>query len=119
MDKDTLFIQLSKVTTTRFDNGKLHRVRTVPDVKVQTPDGPRTPEQVAWFLEHDAWEDDVISTCGIEFCASHIRLGGVESGTLDEDDKVLEMVQRTSVTLADLYRKGRARGVIAAQTGYR
>ena len=118
MDKETLFAQLQLVTTTMYSGGQLHRVPMVEDVKINTPGGTRTPRQVAWFLENDAWEYDLVSPCGVENCASHVNLAG-QSTTMDEDDKVLELVQRTSVTLADLYRKGRAKGVITAQsTGY-
>jgi hypothetical protein len=119
-DRENLLAQLNLVTKVLFENKLLHRVRTVPDVKVQTGDGPRTPEQVAWFLENDRWEDDVVSYCGTDFCTSHVNLGDAEAARMEaKDDEVLELVQRTSVTLADLYRKGRAKGVIAARSAYR
>jgi hypothetical protein len=119
-NRENLLAQLNLVTKVMFEAGKLHRVRTVPDVKVQTDDGPRSPEQVAWFLENDNWEDDVVSYCGTSFCTSHVNLGSAEAARLEaKDDEELELVQRTSVTLADLYRKGRAKGVIAARSAYR
>lgn len=119
IDRENLIAQLNLVTKFRFEDKQLHRVRTVPDVKVQTDDGPRTPEEVAWFLENDSWERDVVSYCGIEFCSSHVNLADAEAARIEaKDDEVLELVQRTSVTLADLYRKGRAKGVIAARSAY-
>ena len=118
-NREDLLAQLNLVTKLRFENGKLHRVRTVPDVRVQTSDGYRTPEQVAWFLENDKWEHDVVSYCGTDFCTSHVNLADAEAARMEaKDDEELELVQRTSVTLADLYRKGRAKGVIAARTSY-
>jgi hypothetical protein len=36
----------------------------------------------------------------------------------DPDETILSMVQRQSVTLADLYRRGRAKGLIAARSDY-
>lgn len=118
-DREDLHARFNLVTKLLFENGKLHRVRTVESVRIQTEDGPRTPEQVAWFLENDRWEDDLVPICGTAFCSSHMTLGGIGPGIIEgTDDKELELVQRTSVTLADLYRKGRAKGVIAARTSY-
>jgi len=118
-NREDLLAQLNLVTKLRFENGKLHRVRTVEGVRVQTAHGPRTPEEVAWFLENDRWEDDVVSYCGTDFCSSHVNLADAEATRMEaKDDEELELVQRTSVTLADLYRKGRAKGVIAARTSY-
>lgn len=121
-NRENLIAQLNLVTAPRLENGKLHRVNKVPDVKVQTEDGPHTPQEVAWFLENDRWERNVLITCGTQYCSTHVNLtlSPPAAGKLEaEDDEVLELVQRTSVTLADLYRKGRARGVIAARSEYR
>jgi hypothetical protein len=119
-NKENLLAQLNLVTTAKVENGRLHRVRTVPGVRIHTSDGEHTPEEVTWFLENDRWERDVVSYCGTTFCSSHVNLGDAEAARMEaEDDEVLELVQRTSVTLADLYRKGRAKGVIAARSTYR
>lgn len=118
-NRENLLAQLNLVTRMVFENKQLHRVRTVPDVKVQTTQGPRTPEQVSWFLENDRWEDEVLTYCATPFCSTHITLDKAEAAKMaTKDDEELELVQRTSVTLADLYRKGRARGVIAARSAY-
>jgi hypothetical protein len=119
-NRENLLAQLNLVTKPRLEGAKLHRVRTVPGVRVHTEDGEHTPEEVAWFLDNDRWERDLISYCGVEFCTSHVNLADAEAARLEaKDDEELELVQRTSVTLADLYRKGRARGVIAARSAYR
>jgi len=120
-DRENLIAQLNLVTKLLFENKQLHRVRTVPDVRVQTSDGPRTPEEVSWFLENDRWERNVLTTCGTQYCSTHVNLtlSDPAADKLEaKDDEVLELVQRTSVTLADLYRKGRARGVVSARTSY-
>lgn len=120
-NREHLLAKLNLVTKVRYEKGKLHRVRTVEAVTIVTDDGVFTPEQVAWYLENDSWEQDVVSTCGVDFCSTHINLGGAEADTdrmEAKDDEELELVQRTSVTLADLYRKGRARGVVSARTAY-
>lgn len=117
--REDLIAQLNLVTKLKFENGKLHRVRTVEGVRVQTEDGARTPEEVAWFLENDQWDWDIVPYCGIQFCCSHINLAEAETARIEaKDEGDLELVQRTSVTLADLYRKGRAKGVIAARSAY-
>ena len=119
ISREDLIAQINLVTKLRFENGKLHRMRTVPDVLVRTDFGPRTPEQVEWFLENDVWEDDIVSYCGVDYCITHITLNGSEVGKIEtKDEGELELVERTSVTLADLYRKGRARGVVSARTSY-
>lgn len=118
-NREDLIAQLNLITKLRFENGKLHRVRTVEGVRVQTEGGPRTPEEVAWFLENDSWELDVVPYCGTEFCCSHVNLADAEASRIEaEDGKDLELVERTAVSLADLYRKGRAKGVIAARSAY-
>lgn len=120
-NRENLIAQLNRVTALRFENGKLHRVRMVEAVRVQTEGGPRTPEEVAWFLENDRWEHNVLTTCGTKYCSTHVNLtlSDPAADKLEaEDDVELELVQRTSVTLADLYRKGRAKGVISARSAY-
>jgi hypothetical protein len=119
-NRENLLAQLNLVTSAKLVNGQLHRVRIVPAVRIQTADGDHTPEEVVWFLDNDQWDRDVVSYCGVEYCSSHVNLADAEAARLEaEDDEVLELVQRTSTTLADLYRKGRAKGVIAASSGYR
>lgn len=125
-EREHVTAQLNLVTQTQLVSGLLHRVRKVPDVRILTlSNQARTPEQVAWFLEHDKWEDDVVSSCGVDYCCSHIRLAGqpedltVPATEPISEAQLLGMVERQSVTLADLYRKARSRGVISARSDYR
>lgn len=71
-----------------------------------------TAQQVTWFLEHDAWEDNIIADPVNSI--SHLKLADVST----KDDKDLALVQKQAVTLADLYRKGKKRGLISARSSY-
>jgi hypothetical protein len=71
-----------------------------------------TAQQVAWFLENGAWEENIIADPVNSI--SHLKLADAES----QDDKDLALVQTQAVTLADLYRKGKKRGLISARSGY-
>lgn len=92
-----------------------------PSVRIKTPAGDKPPQQVAWFLEHDRWEDDVVNSCAVTGCVTHLKLKGadIEEAEGKEDDPLLKLVERTSVTLADLYRKGRAKGLLAPRSDYK
>jgi hypothetical protein len=70
-----------------------------------------TAQQVAWFLENDAWEEGVVCEFGIRNSISHLKL-------TDKDESDLALVQKEAVTLADLYRKGKKRGLISARSSY-
>ena len=78
----------------------------------------------AWFLEHDRWEDLVTDSCGVTGCLTHLRLQGLtveedEAKVPIDDDPLLRLVEKTSVTLADLYRRGRAKGLLAPRSDYK
>jgi hypothetical protein len=99
-------------TFTVESDSRFHRVSKNMDT-ITTVAGDKTPQQVMWFLEHSSWESGVVSACGVKTCLTHMRLD-----TATEDD-LLALVQKTSVSLADLYRKGRQRGLLSARSEYR
>lgn len=70
-----------------------------------------TAQQVAWFLENNAWENEVVCEFGIRNSISHLVIP-------DKDESDLALVQKEAVTLADLYRKGKKRGLISARSSY-
>lgn len=74
-----------------------------------------TLPQVAWYLEHDRWENQLINTCTVPNCVSHLKPADVGP---EEEDADLKLVEKQAVTLADLYRKGKKRGLISARSGY-
>lgn len=90
-----------------------------PSARIETPAGKKSPQQVAWFLEHDKWEDDVVNSCAVAGCVTHLRLGSETEEADAKDDPLLKLVEKTSVTLADLYRKGRAKGLLAPRSDYK
>jgi hypothetical protein len=91
-----------------------------PSARLDTPAGAKSPQQVAWFLEHDRWEDEVVEACAVAGCLTHLKLKGADiEEAEDKDDPLLKLVERTSVTLADLYRKGRAKGLLAPRSDYK
>jgi len=56
----------------------------------------------------------VKANCSQPTCTVHLK---IEQPQVTDDD-LLKLVERNSVSLADLYRKGRARGLIAARSTY-
>ena len=116
-EREYILAQMGAQTHASFLNDALHRMPKDPDVVIESLDGTaRTPQQAAWWLENDAWEDEVLSSCGRDGCCTHLKLG--ENTTTATEDELLGLVQRQSVTLADLYRKGRKKGLLAPQQDY-
>lgn len=72
-------------------------------------------QEVQWFLEHDAWESDVTQSCDVPLCITHLELKNVP-----KDEDLLALVQSDNkVSLAQLYQRGRQKGLISARSsGY-
>ena len=110
--------QLFNLTAMIKVDGESHRVVIASEgTQLYTDERMLTPFQAAWFLEHESIEevDSLTSACGLDDCISHLQFK--TPAVTDED--LLQLVQRSSVSLADLYRKGKQRGLIkAAPKGY-
>jgi hypothetical protein len=78
-------------------------------------DEVKTVAQVKWFLENDAWEQHVYTTCEVPGCVNHLALADVP-----KDEELLALVQSDNkVSLAQLYQRGRQKGLISARSsGY-
>lgn len=116
-ERRILIEELGKHTRVAFANGKMHVVlASDAPATTATTAGKRTFQQVCWALEHDRWEDLVTNSCDQPRCTSHLKID--TTTTAPTDDELMKLVERNSVSLADLYRKGRARGLISARSGY-
>lgn len=96
-----------------------HLIWTNESMQILTEDGPRTGRSTAWFLEYDLWVDTLYVTCAEPSC---IRIGHLTSSH-DEwqqarDTRDLALVQKQAITLADLYRRGKARGLLKPGSTY-
>jgi hypothetical protein len=111
-----LFVeQLNSNTCIRFADGAMHTVlKDDAPATIDTFAGPRSFQQICWAMEHNRWEDTVKASCSQPTCTVHLK---IEQPQVTDDD-LLKLVERNSVSLADLYRKGRARGLIAARSTY-
>jgi hypothetical protein len=96
-----------------------HWIWNDPTMQVLTEDGPRSPQQVLYYLGTHRWVDQLYNNCGVDNC---IR-GTHHSETKTHADEVravedLILVQRSATTLASLYRKGKARGLLKPVSNY-
>lgn len=110
---DQLYLQLAELTATSEDGQ--HLLMLVPDLQVLTEDGPRPAQQATWYLGAGQWDDSVTTTCGQQDC---VLSDHVTTASLAKDEEDLELVQRTSVSLATLYRKAKSRGLLSPRTEY-
>ena len=122
--REYVLAQMNSQTHASFLEGSLHRMPVSETATIETLEGAvKTPQQAAWWLENEAWEDHVISTCGREGCCTHLKLDlsaePADAGdTAATEEALLGLVQRQSTTLADLYRRGRKKGLLAPQQDY-
>lgn len=82
---------------------------------VQILGGVKAPRQASWFVSTGEWSPDLITTCADQDCVlpAHMSAGKTK------DEHLLDLVQKASTsTLADLYRKGKARGLLASTSDY-
>jgi hypothetical protein len=110
-----LFNQLAEGSAT---NELGHQVWLDSEMQILTEDGPRPAQQATWYLHLGDWAP-VWTTCEEPTCLVLAHL--TDSQTKAEEAKeeaLLALVQRTSVSLADLYRKGKKRGLLTPRTEY-
>ena len=88
-------------------------------IQILTEDGPRLPAQTLWFIDTDTWVDDLYVTCNKPGCIrrDHITDDRHKAQSI-QDAEDLALVQKQAVTLADLYRRGKARGLIRPSHNY-
>lgn len=96
-----------------------HLIWVDDGMAVLTEDGPRLPAQTLWFLDHGTWVDDLYVTCKTPGCIriEHLTDSKAQADAV-KDAEDLALVQRHAVTLADLYRKGRAKGLVFRTSHY-
>lgn len=92
-----------------------HLLWVDPTMMILTEDGPRPAQQATWYLGAGQWDDTVTTTCGAPDC---VLPAHVTTASLVKDEEDLALVERTSVSLATLYRKAKNRGLLAARTEY-
>jgi hypothetical protein len=114
IDRQTLISAVDARTFLVEHNSNFHRVATRPGPVIPKGDGTDvTVQQAQWYLEHGRWEEELVASCGVKLCTSHLRVDG------NDEADLLKLVERSSVSLADLYRKGKARGLVLTRTsGY-
>ncbi len=99
-----------------------HRVWFDPQVQVITEDGARTPAQVVIYLTLHRWVDEVFNNCGVDNCITGLHNSLTEAHAdevRDAEDMILIQQHHTqAVTLADLYRKGKSRGLLGPTSAY-
>ncbi len=97
------------------DNDDYGPDRSKMTVSIDHATQVKTVAQVKWFLENDAWEEHVFTTCEVPGCINHLGLADVP-----KDEDLLALVQSDNkVSLAQLYQRGRQKGLISARSsGY-
>jgi hypothetical protein len=111
--REILSRELDGRITIQHDDG-VHMVPLAGTAPITVDGKDYTPQQVMWFLDNDVWEDKIVDTCGKKGCTLHMRL---DIPAVTEDD-LLKLVEKNSVSLADLYRRGRQKGLLGARSGY-
>ena len=110
---DTLISQLSLTTATTEDGD--HLVHSYQMDLIHMGGKIVTSQQASGYLQMGDWSP-VVSTCGIADCC---RPDHLDHATVVKDEQDLQLVAAHAVSLADLYRAGRKKGLLTAQsTGY-
>lgn len=74
----------------------------------------KSPQQASGYLQLGEWEP-VAATCGLPECC---RPDHLVEAHIAKDEEDLQLVAAHAVSLADLYRKGRSRGLLTVRTEY-
>lgn len=112
-----LFDQLAEGSATT-PNGEC-QLWIDPTMRVLTEDGPRSAQQATWYLHVGEWVPTLHSTCGTPGCLRMDHLTDDKAkAQAAADEEILRLVQRNSVTLADLYRKGKKKGLLLSRSPY-
>lgn len=101
------------------DSSGEHWVWLDDTMQIITTDGPRPADEVAWFIAHKVWPKRTYTLCSEPHCIApdHLTIDQAEA-TKAEDDRMAALVQQTTTTLAALYRKGKARGLLKPASNY-
>jgi hypothetical protein len=88
------------------------------NMRVITEKGVSTAQQAIWYLDTGEWVP-TYPTCGTPDClrVDHLTDSPAQAAAA-KDEEVLALVQRTSVSLASLYRKAKGRGLLSGSSGY-
>lgn len=97
-----------------------HYIWVNPDMLVLTEDGPRTAGQTIWYLETGEWVNDLHNLCGDTQCLLPTHMTDDYHAASDAAELQLVEQDHTTkrVSLASLYRKGKARGLLAPRSEY-
>jgi hypothetical protein len=90
-----------------------------PEMKVLTTTMFASAALTGLYLGTGVWAAPVHLTCMQEGCILPAHLtSSNEASAQAQDHQVFAMTQRASTSLADLYRKGRASGLLKPRTSY-
>ena len=115
-----------------IENDKQCWVRD-PDMHVIDKMGELHPaKQLAGWIEVGDWDAEVVQTCETKYCLNPAHWTAVEDEEdpepYDPDPRIFEsrkieedlrLVQVSTFSLAELYRKGRKAGLLTATTAYK
>jgi hypothetical protein len=111
---DQLIIAVADHSVTSEDGDHLLVHSYYPDL-IHSDGRVVTCQQASGYLQVLDWEP-VSPTCGVVEC---VRPDHLDHATVVKDEQDLQLVAAHAVSLADLYRAGRKRGLLTAQsTGY-
>lgn len=102
-----LIEQVAEATVTTEDGD--HLVQMYQSNLIRSSEGLVPAQRASGFLTTGEWSP-VVSTCDIAECC--------RPDHLEEQSLALVTQHHTAVTLADLYRKARSRGLVTARTEY-
>jgi hypothetical protein len=110
---DWLIEQVSTLTATSEDGD--HLVQMYQLSFIRTEGKHVSVQQASGYLQMEDWES-VSPTCGVVEC---VRLDHLDHAHIVKEQEDLQLVANQAVNLADLYRAGRKKGLLTAQsTGY-
>jgi len=108
IDLDALIELVADSTATSEDGDHLLVLSYYPRF-IRMEGSLRSAQQASAMLGTGEW-GSVVPTCGVEDC--------IQPDHMEQADLTLVAHQATRTKLADLYRKARSRGLVAAQTSY-
>lgn len=111
--------QLAEATATSEDGD--HLVQMDYHQFILSSEGARTCQQASAYLGEGEWAQATYVTCGVPDCVrpEHVT-GSAAKAQAAKDAADLELVHAhtQAVTLADLYRKAKKRGLVAPARDY-
>jgi hypothetical protein len=110
IDDGTITGQLAEASATSEDGE--HLVQTDYSKFIYLEGVLMSCQQASAYLQLGEWTN-VLTTCGEPDCLLHLT-----TLTAAKEEEDIALVTRHAVSLADLYRAGRSRGLLAARTEY-